>query len=237
MPGGCPKTGGEPSDPGPTVSDDHAARHDRLRLLRLRRRGAPLDGAVPRLRGVEHAQRGDARGRPRQGGAAARRAAVKPLRLADVKAQRYERLKTGDRRAGPDPGRRARAGLAGADRRLAGDRQVDADLDGARQPRGRGAAHAVRERGGVRGADPAARRAAARRGAAGAGAGRDRPGHGAGDARGRGARGLRDRLGADAARVGSERARRAPWARCARSRTGSRGWRRPRGSRCCSSAT
>ena len=42
-----------------------------------------------------------------------------------------------DRRAGPRPGRRPRARQRGADRRLAGHRQVDADGDGARPPAGR----------------------------------------------------------------------------------------------------
>ena len=154
-------------------------------------------------------------------------------RGADVRAAEDR-----DRRAGPDPRRRPRARLAGADRRLARHRQVDADVDGARatsRARGRRTLY-------VSGEESAAqiRLRAERlpgRGAAGAGAGRDRPGHGAGDAGGRAARGVRDRLGADAARGRSERRGGVASGRCARSPTGSRGWPRRAGSRCCSSAT
>ena len=44
-------------------SSDHGSRIHSFRLLRLRRRDAALDGPVPWLRRVEHAQRGDARRR------------------------------------------------------------------------------------------------------------------------------------------------------------------------------
>ena len=53
------------------------------------------------------------------------------------------------RRARPRPRRRPRPRLARAARRLARDRQVDADLDGARQPRRRRPPHALRLRRGV----------------------------------------------------------------------------------------
>ena len=66
----------------------------------------------------------------------------------------------GHRRARSRAGRRARSGRAGAAGRLAGDRQVDADEHGARQPGRSGTAHAVCERRGVRRAGEAARRAA-----------------------------------------------------------------------------
>ena len=69
----------------------------------------------------------------------------------------------GHRRARPRARRRPRAGLAGAARRLAGDRQVDAHEHGARPPRGGRAPHALRQRRGVRRAGPPARRAARRR--------------------------------------------------------------------------
>ena len=116
---------------------------------------------------------------------AKRVAAVKPQRLHEVEAPQFARLKTGIGELDRILGGGLVPGLAGADRRLARDRQVDADVDGAREPRGRGAADAVRLRRGVGGADPAARRAAAGRGDAGPGAGRDRPGHRAGDDGGR----------------------------------------------------
>ena len=67
------------------------------------------------------------------------------------------------RRVRPRARRRDRPGLARAARRLAGHRQVDADEHGARQPRRRRAADALRLGRGVAGADQAARRAPRRR--------------------------------------------------------------------------
>ena len=107
--------------------------------------------------------------------------------------------------ARPDPRRRPGAGLAGADRRLAGDREVDADDDGARQPAGRRPADAVRVGRGVGRPDPPARGAAAGRRARRPGAGGDGPRDRARDARRRAPRGLRGRLGADAARARPDR--------------------------------
>ena len=80
-----------------------------------------------------------ARRRPRGarggGGAAAGRAVqARPAGRRRAPSS-HARLPTGHRRARPDARRRARARLARADRRLARHRQVDADLDGARQPR------------------------------------------------------------------------------------------------------
>ena len=89
--------------------------------------------------------------------------AVKPVTLAEVEAPRIPRLKTGIGELDRVLGGGARARLARAARRLARHRQVDADLDGARQPRRRRPAHALRLRRGVGGADQAARRAAPRR--------------------------------------------------------------------------
>ena len=45
------------------ASSTHGPPHHRLRLLRLRPRGAEVARPVPRLRGVEHARRGAPRGR------------------------------------------------------------------------------------------------------------------------------------------------------------------------------
>ena len=81
-----------------------------------------------------------------------------------------------DRRARQRARRRDRPRVAGPDRRLARDRQVDADDDGAGQRADRRPPHAVRVRRGVGGADPAAGRAVERRrGAADPGDRRDRP--------------------------------------------------------------
>ena len=93
---------------------------------------------MPRLRRVEHAQRGDARRAPRRELRPAKRvAAGKPQRLHEVEAPRYARLQTGigelDRILGGGlvPGSLVLIGGS------PGHRQVDADVDGAREPRGR----------------------------------------------------------------------------------------------------
>ncbi len=104
-------------------------------------RVADLVGALRRLRRVEHAGRGAARpSRPRPPGR--RRRSPGDRRGKPIAAAR--RLGPGgrppahrDRRARPGARRRPRARVAGPARRLARDRQVDADRDGARQPRRR----------------------------------------------------------------------------------------------------
>ena len=172
------------------------------------------------------------------GGARARRRPVTPVALREVEAIDHERLEHRDRRARLGARRRGRARLAGADRRRARDRQVDAHDDGGREPlRGR-AAHAVRVGRGVRGPDsPACAAARRRRGARGARDRRDRPRRRARHARAGAAQGVRDRLRADAALVAAELGARARSRRCARRPR--RSARSPSGSRprCCSSAT
>ena len=143
--------------------------------------------------------------------------------VAAARGQRRARAAPahGDRRARHGPRRRARARVARPARRLAGDRQVDADEHGPRPPRRGRARHALRLRRGVGGADPPAGRAPGARRARGPRAGRDRPRRGARRARGRAARRVRHRLGADAALERARVARRARSARCARWRRGS----------------
>ena len=160
------------------------------------------------------------------GGAAERRA-----RGAAEPGRAPRRLGAGDRpaahrrrRARPRARRRARPGLAGPARRLARDRQVDADRDGAREPRGRRPPRLY-----VSGEESAAqvRLRAERLGEAALGvpalaetsleAVRR-------DARGRATRRLRDRLGPDASRRGDDR-------RARLGRAGARGGRRGDGGR------
>ena len=200
---------------------------------------AKWHGPVPGLRRVEHARRGGrapparaARGgaRPRPRGQA-RRGSPRSRRRS------IARLQTGigelDRVLGGGLVPGSLVLLGGSP----GHRQVDADVDGARQPRRAPAAarstspaRSRRRRSGCAPSGCPAPRSGAR-------AGRDRPRHRAGDARRRAARGLRDRLGADAARGRPDRRGRARSARCARSPTGSRGSPRRAASPCCSSAT
>ena len=199
---------------------------------------------VPGLRGVEHARGGGAR--PRAGGGPRRRRAAGAAPARAVKPVPLSQ------RRRPSATCACTTGIGELDRVLGGGLvpgslvllggspgigKSTLTVDGARQPAGRRAAHALRLRRGVRGADPPARRAAARRRARGPDARRDRPRHRARDARRRAARGLRDRLGADAARRRPDRRGRARSARCARSPTASRGWPRRATSPCCSSAT
>ena len=170
-------------------------------------RSARPHGGAPRAGGGRFAAGGEARAsrarrcRSREVATERRRAAVR----------RASASSTGCSAA-------ARAGLAGAARRLARHRQVDAHEHGARHLQS-GAPHAVRQRRGVGRAGPAARRAAAR-GAAGRRrwtcrdparetrpCWRDRPRLRDRDAGAARARGLRDRLGADAARSPTSAAR------------------------------
>ena len=233
------RSGGESSARGPSVITMPRATTVFV-CSACARRDAALDGPVPRLRRVEHAQGGDRAARPRAPRGGAARAWRRQARCGWPTSRRraYARLKTGIGELDRVLGGGLVPGSLVLHRRLARHRQVDADLDGARQPR--------RAPGGARSTSPARSRRR-RSGCAPSGcraprcevpvARRDRPGHGAGHARGRAARGLRDRLGADAARAGADAARPARSARCARSPTGSRGSRRRAGSRCCSSAT
>ncbi len=127
--------------------------------------------------GTRSSRRSASRGaaaRGRGARSARARAAVKPVALRDVAAAEHERLRHRHRRARQRARGRDRARLAGADRRRAGHRQVDADDDGAGQPARCRPAHAVRLGRGVGGPDPAAGRAAARRRARHPGDRRDR---------------------------------------------------------------
>ena len=115
-----------------------ATPHHRLRLLGLRPPRRQVARPVPGLRRVEHARRGGARAAAGRRAAARRAAAARAVK--PVPARRRPRgaprpAATGHRRARPRARRRARARLARAARRLARHRQVDADVDGARQPR------------------------------------------------------------------------------------------------------
>ena len=146
---------------------------------------------------VEEVRTGSASAaRPRRGGArvAARRAGA----AAERRRRGTRSHEHGHRRARQRARGRDRPRVAGADRRSAGDRQVDADDDGAGEPGRRRSADSVRVGRGVGRPDPSAGGAAERDGGArDPGDRRDRPPHGAGDAGSRAARGLRGRLRAD----------------------------------------
>ena len=107
---------------------------DRLCLPGMRRAVAEVAGALPGLRRLELVRRGAPGAASRRGGAAEKRyalaAAAGPQLYADIDTVVAERLSTGDRRVRPRARRRRRAGIAGADRRRAGHRQVDAAAAG-----------------------------------------------------------------------------------------------------------
>ena len=108
---------------------------------------AALARAAARAAGVEHAGRGarvaaaGVRPGPRAAAAGARARRAAGRARATSAPPSVARLRDRHRRARPRARRRARARLARAARRLAGDRQVDADDDGARptSPRPAGA--------------------------------------------------------------------------------------------------
>ena len=109
-------------------------------LLGLRHAEPEVARAVPGLRRVEHARRGAraARAGGARGGRRGRRAGPRPARRVAAARRAAERVAAAlhrHRRARPRARRRARPGLARPARRLARDRQVDADGHGARPPR------------------------------------------------------------------------------------------------------
>ena len=122
---------------------------------RVRHRLRPLARALPGLRRLRDARRGE---RCAFAGVGACSGHAPLLRLVDVQAEEAERISTGVRRARPRPRRRARSRLARARRRRARRRQVDAAPLGARRHVAR-APGAARHRRGVGRAGEAPRRA------------------------------------------------------------------------------
>src|SRR5687768_14233949 len=90
----CPKPGGETSGPGPTVSTT-MARSTTVYVCSACAAETPRwMGQCPGC-GEWNTLTEETRGASKKSVAQAGRGAVKPLRLADVKAQHYERLRTG----------------------------------------------------------------------------------------------------------------------------------------------
>src|SRR3954447_25997671 len=151
----------------PLTKDIYGRPRFPLRLPGVRSLRAYVDRPLPGLRRMEHAGRGQAPGRRwrpslrlgetgRGGGSAARAAARGPGADGRSPADRH-------RRARPGPRRRARARFGGVARRVAGDRQVHADRDGARESCGPRREGALRLGRGVGRAGQAAGGAAGRR--------------------------------------------------------------------------